>query len=72
MKGQGVSNPFLQWVQSSSSLSDTKDRQKLRRDLFLADLASHEERINGSIAEDFPAALYASAVWRSPHTVAAE
>jgi hypothetical protein len=35
-------------------------------------LASHEERINGSIAEDFAVELYASAVWRSPHTVAAE
>jgi len=45
---------------------------RISRDLFLADLVSHEERINGSIAEDFPAALYASAVWRSPHTVAAE
>lgn len=44
---------------------------RVSRDLFLADLASHEERINGSIAEDFPAELYASAVWR-PHTVAAE
>jgi cation diffusion facilitator CzcD-associated flavoprotein CzcO len=45
---------------------------RISRDLFLADLASHEERINGSIAEDFAAELYASAVWRSPHTVAAE
>ena len=45
---------------------------RVSRDLFLADLASHEERINGSIAEDFDAGLYAAAVWRSPHTVAAE
>lgn len=45
---------------------------RISRDLFLADLASHEERINGSIGEDFAAGLYASAVWRSPHTVAAE
>jgi hypothetical protein len=45
---------------------------RISRDLFLADLASHEERINGSIAEDFTAGLYASAVWRLPHTVAAE
>lgn len=45
---------------------------RISRDLFLADLASHEERINGSIAEDFDVGLYAAAVWRSPHTVAAE
>jgi cation diffusion facilitator CzcD-associated flavoprotein CzcO len=45
---------------------------RISRDLFLADLASHEERINGSIAEDFNVDLYSSAVWRSPHNVAAE
>jgi len=45
---------------------------RISRDLFLADLTSHEERINGSIAEDFPFELYASAIWRSPHPVAAE
>jgi cation diffusion facilitator CzcD-associated flavoprotein CzcO len=45
---------------------------RISRDLFLADLSSHEERINGSIAEDFAIGLYATAVWRSPHTVAAE
>ncbi|HEX8028502.1 MAG TPA: hypothetical protein VF491_08575 [Vicinamibacterales bacterium] len=45
---------------------------RISRDLFLADLTSHEERINGSIAGDFDAGLYAAAVWRSPHTVAAE
>jgi FAD-dependent urate hydroxylase len=45
---------------------------RISRDLFLADLVAHEERINGSIAEDFAAELYASAIWRSPHTVAAE
>jgi tight adherence protein C len=36
LKGDKVSNPFLLWVQSSSSISDTKDRAKLRRDLSLA------------------------------------
>jgi FAD-dependent urate hydroxylase len=41
-------------------------------DLFLADLASHEKRINGSIAEDFNIDLYSSAVWRSTQNVAAE
>jgi cation diffusion facilitator CzcD-associated flavoprotein CzcO len=45
---------------------------RISRDLFLADLASHEERINGSIAEDFSTDLYSSAVWRSPCHVAAE
>jgi cation diffusion facilitator CzcD-associated flavoprotein CzcO len=45
---------------------------RISRDLFLADLASHEQRINGSIAKDFTNDLYASAVWRSPQNVAAE
>jgi FAD-dependent urate hydroxylase len=45
---------------------------RISRDLFLADLASHEERINGSIAEDFSSDLYSSAVWRSSQNVAAE
>jgi FAD-dependent urate hydroxylase len=45
---------------------------RISRDLFLADLSGHEERINGTIAEDFAADLYASAVWQSPHNVAAE
>jgi FAD-dependent urate hydroxylase len=45
---------------------------RISRDLFLDDLASHEKRINGTIAEDFSTDLYASAVWRSPHNVAAE
>ena len=45
---------------------------RISRDLFLADLASHEERINGSIAEDFNVDLYSSAVWRSSQNVAAE
>jgi cation diffusion facilitator CzcD-associated flavoprotein CzcO len=45
---------------------------RISRDLFLADLTSHEERINGSIAEDFNVELYSSAIWRSPQTVAAE
>jgi hypothetical protein len=45
---------------------------RISRDLFLADLASHEQRINGSIAEDFTTDLYACAVWRSPQNVAAE
>jgi cation diffusion facilitator CzcD-associated flavoprotein CzcO len=45
---------------------------RISRDLFLADLASHEARINGSIDEDFGADLYASAIWRSSQNVAAE
>jgi tight adherence protein C len=36
LKGGKVRNPFLLWVQSSTSLSDSKDRAKLRRDLSLA------------------------------------
>jgi FAD-dependent urate hydroxylase len=45
---------------------------RISRDLFLADLAAHEERINGPVAADFDPALYASAVWRSPQYAAAE
>ena len=45
---------------------------RISRDLFLADLAAHEERINGPVAEDFDPALYASAVRRLPQYVAAE
>jgi FAD-dependent urate hydroxylase len=45
---------------------------RISRDLFFADLASHETRINGSIAEDFAADLYAPAIWRSPQHAAAE
>jgi tight adherence protein C len=36
IKKQGVKNPFLEWVRSSTSLSDPKDNGKLRRDLFMA------------------------------------
>jgi cation diffusion facilitator CzcD-associated flavoprotein CzcO len=39
---------------------------RISRDLFLADLASHEQRMNGTIAEDFGDDLYASAVWKPP------
>ena len=36
LRGDKVRSPFLLWVQSSSSLSDTKDRAKLRHELALA------------------------------------
>lgn len=45
---------------------------RISRDLFLADLPAHEQRINGPVAEDFDAALYESAIWRSPQYTAAE
>lgn len=45
---------------------------RISRDLFLTDLAAHEARINGTIAEDFAPELYAPAVWRQPEHVAAE
>lgn len=35
----------------------------ISRDLFLADLDQHEQRMNGTIAADFPAKAYAAAVW---------
>jgi cation diffusion facilitator CzcD-associated flavoprotein CzcO len=39
---------------------------RISRDLFLADLASHEQRMNGTIAADFPDEAYASAIWKPP------
>ncbi len=45
---------------------------RISKDLFLDDLPAHEARINASIADDFEPALYASAIWRSPSTVAAD
>ena len=45
---------------------------RISRDLFLADLPAHEQRISGPVAEDFDASLYASSVWRSPQYTAAE
>lgn len=33
---QGTSNPFLRWVQTSTSISDSKERTKLRRELSQA------------------------------------
>lgn len=37
---------------------------RISHDLFFADLAVHEARINGPIADDFSPDLYADAVWR--------
>jgi hypothetical protein len=39
---------------------------RISRDLFLADLDSHEQRINGTIAADFPDEAYVSAIWKPP------
>ena len=39
---------------------------RISRDLFLADLDSHEQRMTGTIAADFPDEVYASAVWKPP------
>jgi cation diffusion facilitator CzcD-associated flavoprotein CzcO len=39
---------------------------RISRDLFLADIASHEKRMTGTIGADFPDEAYASAVWKSP------
>ena len=36
IKDTKVTNPFLLWVQRSTSLADTKDQAKLTRDLALA------------------------------------
>jgi cation diffusion facilitator CzcD-associated flavoprotein CzcO len=45
---------------------------RISRDLFLADLAAHDQRISGTIADDFGPDLYAASVWRNPASVAAE
>jgi FAD-dependent urate hydroxylase len=45
---------------------------RISRDLFLADLAAHDQRINGTIPDDFGPDLYAASVWRNPASVAAE
>ncbi len=45
---------------------------RISRDLFLADLPAHQERINGFVAEDFDTSLYASSVRRSQQYAAAE
>lgn len=39
---------------------------RISQDLFFADLAIHEARINGPIADDFDPTIYADAVWRPP------
>jgi hypothetical protein len=39
--------------------------RRISRDLFLADIDSHEQRITGSIAADFPEDVYASAIWKA-------
>ena len=38
--------------------------QRISRDLFLADLDSHEARIHGDIAADFDDSVYAQSVWQ--------
>ena len=45
---------------------------RISRDLFFADLPAHEARINGPVDADFTGELYAAAIWRGPHSVAAE
>jgi cation diffusion facilitator CzcD-associated flavoprotein CzcO len=37
---------------------------RISRDLFLADLALHKQRLTADVAPDFDAALYEAAVWR--------
>lgn len=45
---------------------------RISRDLFLADLDSHESRITGSHPAEFGEETYAASVWRPARTVAAE
>jgi len=37
---------------------------RISRDLFLADVASHEQRMTGTVDADFPDEIYGSAIWR--------
>jgi hypothetical protein len=39
---------------------------RISRDLFLADLDHHKQRMTGTIAADFAEDTYASAVWQPP------
>jgi FAD-dependent urate hydroxylase len=39
---------------------------RISRDLFLADLGKHEQRMTGTIAADFSPDVYASAIWKPP------
>ncbi len=41
---------------------------RISRDLFMADLPSHEKRMTGMIAADFPDDAYASAIWKPSKT----
>jgi FAD-dependent urate hydroxylase len=45
---------------------------RISRDLFLADLDAHQQRINGTIADDFSPDLYAASIWTSARGIAAE
>ncbi|RWD91841.1 NAD(P)-binding domain-containing protein [Mesorhizobium sp.] len=45
---------------------------RISRDLFLADLDSHERRITGDYPPEFGEEAYASAVWRPARNIAAE
>ncbi len=37
---------------------------RISRDLFFADFPTHERRLTGEIAPEFPEALYAAAIWK--------
>lgn len=45
---------------------------RISRDLFLADIEAHEERIDGALPEDFGRELYETAIWHASASVAAE
>jgi len=45
---------------------------RISRDLFLADIESHEQRITGTYPAEFGEEAYASAVWRPAESIAAE
>ena len=62
VKKQNVTNPFLMWVQSVTSLNDIQDRQKLRRDLAFAGITGPSAPviyvvIRYSMAVGFPIAF---------------
>jgi hypothetical protein len=38
---------------------------RISRDLFLADLPAHEQRLDGEVEPEFTPDLYAAAVWRN-------
>lgn len=40
---------------------------RISRDLFIADLEQHEQRMTGDVSPDFSPELYSASVWKGVH-----